>query len=248
MRLRLACLLSATLMFGCGNDSEPAIPDGKNTLIRVDAPGPEMNEARMGILISCNDTVVVPAQPSGDFFDFETELELMSSNGSMSLWEGAFNLPVGECVFTLGFHCAGELVCMGSQTMTIEDGDNIYDVVLVCSLPIGSRFDACFNEPSGALLGECRGRPLDACDVDGKCKLGYAFALDPETLCIDPTGVSKPVSCGGNGGDVDGAITTVIDPDGGLWSVHVSVLPDGWSYPAEPIDLNACDDGVPREE
>lgn len=143
LSLRVATLLACiSLSSGCGDDGEPVIPDGKNTLIRVDAPGPEIPEARLGIRISCDGTVVVPSQPSGDF-DFETELELTSSNGTMLSWEGAFNLPVGECMTTLGLDCAGELVCTGSETITIEDGDNIHDLVLVCPASVGA-FDACY--------------------------------------------------------------------------------------------------------
>jgi len=131
-----------SLSSGCGNDSEPVIPDGKNTLIRVHAPGPEIPEARLGIRISCDGTVVVPSQPSADF-DFEAGLDLTSSNGTMLSWEGAFNLPVGECVTTLGLDCAGERVCTDSEAMTIEDGDNIHDLVLVCPASIGA-FEACY--------------------------------------------------------------------------------------------------------
>jgi hypothetical protein len=81
-------------------------------------------------------------QDTGDF-DFETELELKSGDDGHAFWEGVFDLPVGECTFTLGLSCAEEIVCIGSQGITIEAGDNVYDdVVLVCSLSIGL-FDAC---------------------------------------------------------------------------------------------------------
>jgi hypothetical protein len=65
-------------------------------------------------------------------------------------------------------------------------------------------------------------------------------------LCIGGTGVTKPVVCNSRGDDVEGAFTTVIDPDGGLWNVAVDDVPEGWSHPTEPISLNVCDDGVPR--
>lgn len=243
--LLLACLLGTTPLSGCGDGSEGAIPAGKNTLIRVDAPSPDdFEQARMGIRITCNGTPGVPDQGTGEF-DFETELEPKNGDSGQSFWQGAFDLPVGECTFTFNLSCAWQPVCIGSQSLTIVDGDNIFlDVVLVCPLSIGT-FDACSDAASGASLAECRARPLDACDIDSECTLGFATALDPETLCVEGTGVTKPVVCN-NWGDIDGASTVVADPGGGLWSVGVNDVPDGWSHPMEPIDLHVCDDGVAR--
>lgn len=136
--ISLACI---TLGVGCGGGEEGL--SGGNTRIRVDAPLPESTQPSMGIRISCNGALEVPDQDTGDF-DFETELELKSGDKGQSFWEGVFDLPLGECVFTLGLHCSEELVCVGSQSITIEEGDNIFDdVVLVCPLSIGA-FDPCY--------------------------------------------------------------------------------------------------------
>lgn len=89
---------------------------------------------------------------------------------------------------------------------------------------------------------QCRTRPLEACDVDCDCRVSFAFAIDPDTLCVEGTGVSMPFACDLNG-DLDG-VTTVVDPDGGLWNVSSEDLPESWSYPAEPIDLKLCDNGA----
>lgn len=131
-RLLRALVLSTTLVFACG-DSEEGIPGGNNTLIQVDAPTPDdFEHASMGIRITC----------TGDFA-LEMELEVKSRDASQTFWEGVFNLPIGACVVTLVLSCADEIVCIGSQEITIQEGDNLYEgVVLTCPLSIGT-FDSC---------------------------------------------------------------------------------------------------------
>ena len=192
MRFLMAFVLSSVLMFGCG-DGEEGIAGG-NTLIRVDAPIPhDFVPVSMGIRISCDGTWVVPEQDTGEF-DFETELELTSGDGSAAFWDGVFDLPLGECAFTLGLSCADEIVCIGSQGITIRKGDNYEDVVLVCPLSIGA-FDACRDEPScpgPPLLSQedCRARPLDACDVDDVPE-GWSHPTEPISLNVCDDGVRR---------------------------------------------------------
>lgn len=129
------------LAVGCGGEDGGI--SGGNTLIRVDAPLPGATDVSMGVRISCDGVLEVP-EHEPDPLDFRAELERKENDDSEPQWQGIFDLPVGECTFTLALQCDDEIVCIGSQTMTIEDGDNIYDVVLVCALSIGGGIDRCY--------------------------------------------------------------------------------------------------------
>jgi hypothetical protein len=53
------------------------------------------------------------------------------------VWQAVMDLPPGLCTITLSVWDGNEVVCIGSQTLTInEDATTKYDIVLVCSLSI----------------------------------------------------------------------------------------------------------------
>lgn len=104
-----------------------------NTLIRVDTLSPGSELARMDIGISCDLDAEPPGQAPPDAVHTSGELELTTGEGGESFWEGVFDLPIGACTLTLRVSCDGEVVCVGSVTSTILEGENILDVILPCS-------------------------------------------------------------------------------------------------------------------
>ena len=53
------------------------------------------------------------------------------------VWQAVMDLPPGNCTVTLSVYEQDEIVCVGSQTLAInEDATTKYDIVLVCSLSI----------------------------------------------------------------------------------------------------------------
>ena len=102
-----------------------------NTTLRVDTVYGDLELARMDADFGCYTETDPSDQASPDVY-VSGGLELESGNDSETMWEGVFDLPLGVCTLTLRLACNGEVLCLGSQNVTIE-ADTILDVVLPCS-------------------------------------------------------------------------------------------------------------------
>ena len=96
------------------------------------------------------------------------------------VWQAVMDLPPGDCTITLSVYEDDEIVCVGSQTLAInEDATTKYDIVLVCSLSV--------DTPDGMA------------DVDGTfefitgnlCPKLYVLNAIPSTATDPGTGVAS---------------------------------------------------------
>ena len=71
-----------------------------------------------------------------DSVDISGAFELVDTRNP-PVWQAVMDLPPGNCTVTLSVYEDDEVVCVGSQTLAInEDATSKYDIVLVCSLSI----------------------------------------------------------------------------------------------------------------
>jgi hypothetical protein len=124
----------------------------------------------------------------GDSVDISGAFETVDTRVP-PVWQAVMDLPPGLCTITLSVWDGNEVVCIGSQTLTInEDGTTKYDIVLVCSLSI--------DLPDGMA------------DVDGEfffitgnlCPKLYVLNAIPSgqpPTALNPTGTPIPVQAAG---------------------------------------------------
>ncbi len=90
-----------------------------------------VDEAPPGNVFQCESTFSDSVDISGAFETIDTR--------DPPVWQAVMDLPPGDCTITLSVYEDDELVCVGSQTLAInEDETTKYDIVLVCSLSIDS--------------------------------------------------------------------------------------------------------------
>ncbi len=102
-----------------------------NTTLRVDTVYGDLELARMDADFGCYTETEPSDQATPDVY-VSGALELESGNDSETMWQGVFDLPLGVCTLTLRLACNGEVLCLGSQNVTIE-ADTVLDLVLPCS-------------------------------------------------------------------------------------------------------------------
>ncbi|TFH28531.1 MAG: calcium-binding protein [Myxococcales bacterium] len=75
-------------------------------------------------------------QQYSDAVDISGAFEVVDTRVPPS-WQAVMDLPPGDCAITLSVYEDDEIVCVGSQTLAInEDATTKYDIVLVCSLSV----------------------------------------------------------------------------------------------------------------
>jgi len=97
--------------------------DGGTDLCVEEVPGTSVR------LSNCESTYSDAVDISGAFEVVDTRVP--------PVWQAVMDLPPGNCTVTLSVYEQDEIVCVGSQTLAInEDATTKYDIVLVCSLSI----------------------------------------------------------------------------------------------------------------
>ena len=85
---------------------------------------------------------IPPADTNGTDYNYDDSVDISGAFETVDtrdppVWQAVMDLPPGDCTITLSVYEDDELVCVGSQTLVInEDATTKYDIVLVCSLSI----------------------------------------------------------------------------------------------------------------
>jgi hypothetical protein len=127
------------------------------------------------------------------------------------VWQAVMDLPPGDCTITLSVYEGDEIVCVGSQTLAInEDATTKYDIVLVCSLSVDlpdgmADVDGTFEFITGNLCPKLYVLNAVEVDVCPNPQTGFITkelqyrAKDPDNTCgnnCDPqscTGDNPPI-------------------------------------------------------
>ncbi len=124
---------------------------------------------------------IAPADTAGTDYNYDDAVDISGAFETVDtrdppVWQAVMDLPPGLCTITLSVYEDDEIVCVGSQTLAInEDLTTKYDIVLVCSLSI--------DTPDGMA------------DVDGEfffitgniCPKLYVLNAIPSTVVQDAT-------------------------------------------------------------
>ncbi|HSN70547.1 MAG TPA: hypothetical protein VLT59_03520 [Steroidobacteraceae bacterium] len=202
---RSIALLSCALALGCTNDRANVVstevnldivhPDGSGELAfsidrvdyRVTCPGTPPGTAP----IPPEDTTGTPPV-FDDSVDMSGAFEIVDSRVP-PIWQATMALPPGECTLTMLVYEDDEVVCVGSETLTIVEGAAVqFDILLVCSLsvemPDGAlRVDGSFEFVEGNLcphLFTLMAIPstVDIDTVPARARVEYR-SLDPDGTC-----------------------------------------------------------------
>lgn len=146
--LALSCLLAAS---ACNGGAEPG-PTGNTELnLEIVNPGGDTGAGfsidRVDYRITCAGSPpgtydIPPADTSGTDYAYDDSVDISGAFETVDtrdppVWQAVMDLPPGNCTITLSVYEDDELVCVGSQTLAInEDATTKYDIVLVCSLSI----------------------------------------------------------------------------------------------------------------
>jgi hypothetical protein len=146
----LCVVLAAACTAGTGTDGGRT----GNTELNLDIinPGGTSGELgfsidRVGYRITCAGTPppgypIPDADTSGTDYNYDDSVDISGAFETVDtrvppVWQAVMDLPPGLCTITLSVWDGNEVVCIGSQTLTInEDATTKYDIVLVCSLSI----------------------------------------------------------------------------------------------------------------
>ena len=149
--IHVLALLCATTLFACDAGTEPG-PAG-NTELNLDIvnPGGDTGAGfsidRVDYRITCAGSPpgtydIPPADTNGTDYNYDDSVDISGAFETVDtrdppVWQAVMDLPPGDCTITLSVYEDDEIVCVGSQTLTInEDATTKYDIVLVCSLSI----------------------------------------------------------------------------------------------------------------
>jgi hypothetical protein len=87
---------------------------------------------------------IPPSDTNGSAYTYDDSVDISGAFETVDtrvppVWQAVEDLPPGPCTVTLSVWDGNEVVCIGSQTLQInEDETTKYDIVLVCSLSIDS--------------------------------------------------------------------------------------------------------------
>lgn len=179
-------MLCAALVAACSSDRSPVV----STEINLDIVHPSdsgdlgFTIDRVDYRITCTGNPpgsfpIPPADTTGTDVDFDDSVDISGAFEVVDtrvppLWMATMDLPPGLCTLTMLVFEAEEVVCIGSETLTIvEDETAKFDIVLVCSLSV--------DLPSGALDAQ-----VDIEFVIGNlCPQLFSFMAIPGTVDIN---------------------------------------------------------------
>jgi hypothetical protein len=203
--VRLIALLCCAFVLACTGDG----PRGVATQVNLDIVHPDgtaelgFSIDRVDYRITCAGTPpgtapIPPADTTGtppsydDSLDVSGAFEIVDSR-TPPIWQATMALPPGQCTITLLVYQQDEVVCVGSQTLGIVQGESTkFDIVLVCSLSVdtpdgGLSIDGSFSVVQGnlcPLLFSLMAIPstVDINVLPPRTRLEYR-SLDPDGTC-----------------------------------------------------------------
>jgi hypothetical protein len=140
------------------------------------------------------------ADTSGTLYNYDDSVDISGAFETVDtrvppVWQAVMDLPPGLCTITLSVYEDDEIVCVGSQTLTIlEDGTTKYDIVLVCSLSVDlpdgmADVDGTFEFITGNLCPKLyvlnaipSSITQDTANPDARTEIQYR-AKDPDDTC-----------------------------------------------------------------
>jgi hypothetical protein len=152
LSFNLLALLCLVLAAACTSGTEGG-PTG-NTELNLDIVNPGGTSGELGFSIDRVDyRITCAGNPSGSYpipdadtsgtdYNYDDSVDISGAFEVVDtrvppVWQAIMDLPPGICTITLSVWDDDEVVCIGSQTLTInEDATTKYDIVLVCSLSI----------------------------------------------------------------------------------------------------------------
>lgn len=147
---RLAALLCAASLAACTSDSAVVVPTEVNLdIVHPDGASTDLGFSidRVDYRVTCGsnapgDFPIPPADTSGTLVGFDDSVDMSGAfeiidTRDPPIWQAAMDLPPGDCTLTMAVWDTDEIVCVGSQTLTIvESASTKFDIVLVCSLSV----------------------------------------------------------------------------------------------------------------
>ncbi len=145
-------LLSVALVAACTSDTSEGVTG--NTELNLDIVNPGGTSGELGFTVDRVDYRItcagntpgsypIPdADTSGTDYNYSDSVDISGAFEVVDtrvppVWQAVMDLPPGNCTVTLSVYEQDEIVCVGSQTLAInEDATTKYDIVLVCSLSI----------------------------------------------------------------------------------------------------------------
>ncbi len=199
-------LLCIALVAACTNDAVEAVP----TEVNLDIVHPSGSGAlgfeidRVDYRVTCAGTAPgtfpIPPTSTGGDPDYDDSVDVSGSfeivdTRTPPIWQATMGLPPGDCTMTMSVWDGDEIVCVGSETLTIVEGSAFkFDIVLVCSLsvdmPDGSlRVDGSFSFVVGNLcprLYSLMAIPstVDINTLPPRTRVEYR-TIDPDASCGD---------------------------------------------------------------
>lgn len=155
--LRSVALLCFGYVVGCTGASSGVVPIEVNLdIVHPNGSSTDLGFSidRVDYRVTCPGNVpgsypIPPADSTGTLYSFDDSVDMSGSfevvdTRTPPVWQAAMDLPPGNCTITLLVYDVDEVVCVGSQSLTIvTDVTTKFDIVLVCSLSV--------DLPSGAL-------------------------------------------------------------------------------------------------
>lgn len=151
--VRVVASLCLALVVACASGTDGSGPTG-NTELNLDIVNPGGTSSELGFSVDRVDYRItcagnppgsypIPdADTSGSLYNYDDSVDISGAFEVVDtrvppVWQAVMDLPPGDCTITLSVYEDDEIVCVGSQTLTIlEDGTTKYDIVLVCSLSV----------------------------------------------------------------------------------------------------------------
>ena len=149
---QILSFVCAALFAACTSDTSGG-PTG-NTELNLDIVNPGGTSGELGFSVDRVDYRItcagnppggypIPdADTSGTDYNYSDSVDISGAFEVVDtrvppVWQAVMDLPPGNCTVTLSVYEQDEIVCVGSQTLAInEDATTKYDIVLVCSLSI----------------------------------------------------------------------------------------------------------------
>ena len=198
-------LLSALLAVACNGGVETGSAGNTELNLDIVNPGGDTGAGfsidRVDYRITCAGSPpgtydIAPADTAGTDYNYDDSVDISGAFETVDtrdppVWQAVMDLPPGNCTITLSVYEDDEIVCVGSQTLAInEDATTKYDIVLVCSLSIDTPdgmadVDGSFEFITGNLCPKLYLLNALQSNVDvfnGRAEIQYR-AKDPDNTC-----------------------------------------------------------------
>ncbi|MGB8223658.1 MAG: hypothetical protein WCF10_13820, partial [Polyangiales bacterium] len=167
---RWTALLCMAVIAGCTSSGARVVPIEVNLdIVHPDGSSTDLGFSidRVDYRITCPGTApgtfpIPPADTGGTTYTYDDSVDMSGAfeivdTRTPPVWQAAMSLPPGICTITLLVYDQDEVVCIGTQTLTIvANASTKFDITLVCSLSVtlpsgGLRVDATSNVVIGNL-------------------------------------------------------------------------------------------------